>query len=63
MRQSRMRPAVLLVLPEYENVRQEFAVGLERVRSVQEHQWRIPTTVRPDSKNAEHISYQLHNVQ
>ena len=52
MRQSRMRPTLLLILPQHENVRQEFAIRPERMRGVQESKRRIPTAFRPHPQNA-----------
>ena len=63
MRQSRMRPTLLLILPQHENVRQEFAIRPERMRGVQESKRWLPTTVGTHHQNAQHIPDKLHHVQ
>ena len=63
MRQSRVRSALLLLLPQHEDVRQELAIRPERMRGVQESKRWLPTTFGTHHQNAQHISDNLHHVQ
>ena len=57
MRQPGVRATLLLLLPQDEDVRQELAVRLERVRGLQKSEWGLPITVSFNPKNAEHLPH------